>query len=108
MPDISHNNHREKNMDIRSMPMAFYSRVAFPAFYQSLFTYFLLLATFGSNYRQGSIIAVAILGIPLTARINFLLVREKNKRLSRWLFSNAWMVTMIVPIFQVLFAVFVS
>jgi hypothetical protein len=95
-------------MDIRSMPMAFCSRVAFPAFYQSLFTYFLLLATLGSNYRQEAIIVLAIVGIPLTARVNFLLVRERNKRLSRWLFSNAWMVTMILPIFQVLFAVFVS
>jgi len=94
-------------MDIRSMPMAFCSRVAFPAFYQSLFTYFLLLATVGSNYRQEAIILLAILGIPLTARVNFLLVRQRNKRLSRWLFSNAWMLTMILPIVQMLFAVFV-
>jgi len=94
-------------MDIRSMPMAFCSRVAFPAIYQLLFTYFLLLATAGSNPRQEAIIVLAVAGIPLTARINFTHIRDRNKWLSRWLSSNAWLVTMILPIFQMLLTVFV-
>lgn len=95
-------------MDIRSMPMAFCSRVAFPAFYQSLFTYFILLATMGNNDTQEAIVALAVIGIPLTARVNFLLLRERHKWLSRWLFSQAWMLTTILPIIQLLFTALAS
>ena len=90
------------------MPMAFCSRVAFPAFYQSLFTYFILLATIGNNDSQEAIVALAVIGIPLTARVNFLLVRERRKWLNGWLFSQGWILTTILPLVQLLLAALVS
>ena len=39
-------------MVLNTIPMAFFSKVAFPAIYQGLFTYFLLLGMGGSMLLQ--------------------------------------------------------
>lgn len=58
-------------MVLGTIPMAFFSKVAFPAIYQGLFTYFLLLALSSTADAQSVIVLLALLGIPATAYCNW-------------------------------------
>lgn len=48
-------------MVLGMIPMAFFSKVAFPAIYQGLFTYFLLLALSSTADAQSVIVLLALL-----------------------------------------------
>ncbi len=95
-------------MSFKAMPVAFCSRVAFPIIYQSLFTYFLLLGTVGSDFRRGAIILPAVLGIPLTTKINTTLIRDEDRRSHPFQRTQAWFATLLVPLIQIALAIWLA
>lgn len=95
-------------MGFKAMPVAFCSRVAFPIIYQSIFTYFLLLATVGSDFRRGAIIFPALLGIPLTTKINATLISDESRRSHPFQRTQAWFATLLLPLVQISLAIWLA
>lgn len=86
----------------KSLPMAFFSKVAFPVIYQVLFTYFMLLASVGHSLVQELLILLAVLGIPMTARFNAGMASYRLIKRNGWTPIQPFIVTWLVPLLQVL------
>lgn len=84
------------------LPMAFFSKVAFPLIYQVLFTYFMLLATAGHASVQKFLVLLALFGIPMTARLNAGFVLQRLIKRRAWIPIQPFVVTWLVPLVQVL------
>lgn len=87
-------------MIIPSFPMTFFSKVAFPAFYQCLFTYFLLLALPGSEMAKAAIVSLAALGIPLTLWSNRRLLGMQASPLRAFRAVAPFIVSLALPLMQ--------
>ncbi len=89
-------------MVLNTIPMAFFSKVAFPAIYQGLFTYFLLLGMGGSMLLQGLILLLAGVGIPATACLNWCCAGFSRYRARRSALSRPLLTTIMLPMVQLI------
>lgn len=104
-PRRCHLGDRDPAMNMR---MRVLSNIAFPALYQSLFSYFLVIGFVGKPLSGSCgplIILAAAIGIPLTARFNFRKLAKGTQR-SFLLILHLMLAALIVPLIQL--ALFLS
>lgn len=89
-------------MALKKLPIAYFSQVAFPVIYQLLFTYFLLLAAVGQVFLQKALVIMAVIGVPLTAKLNFVLASRRRFRFFGWMPIQPFIATWVLPIAQLL------
>ena len=89
-------------MVLGAIPMAFFSKVAFPAIYQGLFTYFLLLGLSGTASVQSVIVLLALIGVPATAYCNWISAGFSRRRARCGALSRPLLTTIMLPVVQLI------